>query len=408
MKKGAIIIATILLAITPISCKKKGCTDPLATNYQSEAEKDDGSCVLAADLPAIEITEDITVPTTFENKKYTICADINVTSELTIMPGAIIIMCANTSINVTVDGFIKAIGTADLPIVFKGKTESKGFWVGMAIKSTNPNNIFSYVTVKDAGTYWAWEEATVFLSGSLAMDHSTISNSNNIGLYITDGASISSFTNNTFGNCTTGLNLLPSQVKHLDGTSNFNNNNTNNFIYVRDGDLTTDAIWKKINTPLLHDGIRCQAGLTLQPGIILQAESDQGIDVKSSGYLNCLGTVSDPIVFKGRYSSAGYWKGIKINSNNPNNKFKHVQIQDGGSYWAWEYVNIFILNGKLELDNTTVTISNSYGLFVSSSQVITSGSVQTLSSGVLANNTFMNNGTGANANCTAGCSIFFE
>ena len=37
------LIATTLLATG--ACKKKGCTDPTATNYSSEAKKNDGSCV---------------------------------------------------------------------------------------------------------------------------------------------------------------------------------------------------------------------------------------------------------------------------------------------------------------------------------------------------------------------------
>eukprot|EP00389_Voromonas_pontica_P001688 GDKH01002527.1.p1 GENE.GDKH01002527.1~~GDKH01002527.1.p1 ORF type:complete len:154 (-),score=2.32 GDKH01002527.1:25-486(-) len=42
-------IVALLLAITPLqSCKKKGCTDNLAENYESKAKKDDGSCTYAA------------------------------------------------------------------------------------------------------------------------------------------------------------------------------------------------------------------------------------------------------------------------------------------------------------------------------------------------------------------------
>ncbi len=43
MKLTSIAIAA-LLGITFVSCKKKGCIDPTAVNYNSEAEKDDGSC----------------------------------------------------------------------------------------------------------------------------------------------------------------------------------------------------------------------------------------------------------------------------------------------------------------------------------------------------------------------------
>lgn len=34
-----------LLMITLVSCKKEGCTDATASNYNSEAKKDDGSCI---------------------------------------------------------------------------------------------------------------------------------------------------------------------------------------------------------------------------------------------------------------------------------------------------------------------------------------------------------------------------
>jgi len=44
MKKLTIILAGIALALSFNSCKKKGCTDELATNYTSLAEEDDGTC----------------------------------------------------------------------------------------------------------------------------------------------------------------------------------------------------------------------------------------------------------------------------------------------------------------------------------------------------------------------------
>lgn len=47
MKNTKIIVAGILgltLALGTTSCKKKGCTDSKATNYDANAKKDDGSC----------------------------------------------------------------------------------------------------------------------------------------------------------------------------------------------------------------------------------------------------------------------------------------------------------------------------------------------------------------------------
>jgi len=43
MTKKVILISLAILTIAS-SCKKKGCIDKLANNYNSEAKKDDGSC----------------------------------------------------------------------------------------------------------------------------------------------------------------------------------------------------------------------------------------------------------------------------------------------------------------------------------------------------------------------------
>ena len=42
-KKILFLLAIVCMAAT-FSCKKKGCTDPTALNYNADAKKDDGSC----------------------------------------------------------------------------------------------------------------------------------------------------------------------------------------------------------------------------------------------------------------------------------------------------------------------------------------------------------------------------
>jgi hypothetical protein len=44
MKKIILIVITIFTVTSFTSCKKEGCTDSNATNYNSKAKKDDGSC----------------------------------------------------------------------------------------------------------------------------------------------------------------------------------------------------------------------------------------------------------------------------------------------------------------------------------------------------------------------------
>ena len=44
MKIKLLLGVTLGLGLMATSCKKEGCTDVDATNYNSEAKKDDGTC----------------------------------------------------------------------------------------------------------------------------------------------------------------------------------------------------------------------------------------------------------------------------------------------------------------------------------------------------------------------------
>ena len=53
MKNKKLIIGLgLLMAMSAVACKKEGCTDPTAANYNDKAKKDDGSCTFAESEPA--------------------------------------------------------------------------------------------------------------------------------------------------------------------------------------------------------------------------------------------------------------------------------------------------------------------------------------------------------------------
>lgn len=416
MKLGnGLMIAFLGLAIGFTSCKKEGCTDPLATNYNNKANHDDGTCTYDGITPGtvLNVTENIDVPTTWAAATVKVCGSININAALTINPGVTVIMCATSSLEVFETGSINAVGTAAAPITFKGEVATKGYWEGIYIRSNNPNNQFNYVTVSDAGSYWFWEYANVCLGASakLSMTNSTISNSERVGLFADESATFPAFANNTFSNNgTVGLNLSVRQLSMIDGASNYNLSNGEAFIFARGGTISSNQTWQATTTPILINGtLDVDAGLTINPGASLLMESEAAIHVNATGYLSAVGTASSPISIVGRYASSGYWEGVNFESNNPNNKMAYVTLRDAGSYWFYDYTTVTV-EGRLEMDNCTISNSNSWAVIAyASSTMICGGATQTDAAGVTAFNTITGNGTGPDADCVGGgCTVLFE
>ena len=53
-------LCLFILCFTIISCKKRGCTDPCAINYNAEAVKDNGSCEYSSNCPYETINSSFT------------------------------------------------------------------------------------------------------------------------------------------------------------------------------------------------------------------------------------------------------------------------------------------------------------------------------------------------------------
>lgn len=117
------------LTLGAVSCKKKGCMDATATNYNSEAKKDDNSCKYAdpvVEEGTITVSSNITSNTTWlTGKIYILSTRVTVASgaTLTIQPGVIVKGQAGTGANATAliiarGAKLMAEGTAASPIIF--------------------------------------------------------------------------------------------------------------------------------------------------------------------------------------------------------------------------------------------------------------------------------------------------
>lgn len=129
MKLGVLLL-TAAFTMTAVSCKKEGCTDETATNYDADAKKDDGSCEypdpVDDDESMVMVSSNVTSNTTWSSDKvYVLTTRVAVESgaTLTIEPGTIIKGEVGSGPNATAlivarGAKLMAEGTSTEPIIF--------------------------------------------------------------------------------------------------------------------------------------------------------------------------------------------------------------------------------------------------------------------------------------------------
>lgn len=399
MKNKIVFVVLASAVLVSPSCKKKGCIDPLANNYSVEAEKDNGKC----DYSALEITEDITTNTTWSSgKAYLINSTINVSNNatLTIEPGTIIRFGESGELDVSYSGdfgTIKALGTADKPIVFTSNAQVKnaGDWDGIWLYNGANSCEFRYCTFEYGGGYSDYSGVLTNKGGdNVKVDYCTFKHSQYYGLYHAYGT-FSSITNNNFSN--TGLNNIrvkANEVHHIGVGNDFS---TDILVYGGDIDSPGDVIWLNHGTGYSVDGslnIGSSTGtqLVINPGCVLKfGENDEiSIGYNTTGLINAVGTVVNPITFtsKSTYPTKGDWDGIWFYSNSANgSKLEFCTVSYGGGYN--DDGNIIFKYGqgsKVTINNCIFSYSKGYGLFLSQTSDTSYPN--------MSNNTFSNNTLG--------------
>lgn len=136
--KYALVASIIVLSA---SCKKEGCTDEAATNYNEDAKKDDGSCTYPNETGLVELVGDLSTQTLTKDKKYLLKGQVFVRDgkTLTIQPGTVIFGDKATKGTLIIDrgGKIIADGTVTEPIVMTSNLavgqRDKGDWGGLIL-----------------------------------------------------------------------------------------------------------------------------------------------------------------------------------------------------------------------------------------------------------------------------------
>lgn len=324
------------------------------------------------------LTGGISTATKLENGPadidYCIEGVLDVTAPLEIEPGTVIAIGENGGIGVYDAGSIKAIGTSAEPIVIKGKGAAQGYWRGIHIETNSLNNRFEFVEISDAGSNYVYccnEAASVFLKdGKLAVENSTLSNGGAYGIVVRSNAEFSGFANNTITTHEDAPMLM--HLKHadyLDGETSDFSGNDKDYLEIVDGNVTEPTTAPKNNVPYrVGNGIviNITEELTLNPGVEIQMEENSGLGVFDQGSLTINGTSTQPVVIKGTDLLRGYWRGIHIETNSSKNKFTYAEISNAGSNYVYccnTISTVFLKGGKLNIQNSTLSEGDGYGLY---------------------------------------------
>ncbi len=132
-------------------------------------------------------------------------------------------------------------------------------------------------------------------------------------------------------------------------------------------DITSDTLLKNtISDPnkadyIIEDYIDVSAKLTIEPGVVIMAKSDRSLTITSAGSIVAQGTIQAPIRFIGESNSAGFWRGIRIESNSTYNELDSVEISNTGSSGA----GLIISDGaQAKITNCTFRKNSKFALDV--------------------------------------------
>ena len=167
MKNTKITLIIILFSLINLRCQKEGCTDPNATNYNSEVSNDDGSCKYAIEnflLKGTLSADTVLDPSVIWTMEGRVIVTSGVT--LTIPAGTIIKSKAGTGSNATSliiarGAKLLAEGTESSPIIMTSESDDitigansgsslsenvRGLWGGLLILGNAPGSFSGDVT----------------------------------------------------------------------------------------------------------------------------------------------------------------------------------------------------------------------------------------------------------------------
>lgn len=308
--------------------------------------------------------------------------DVEVHADLMLKAGFELQVPQDGILDVTSEGTLNAVGTADSPVIIHGAKDELGYWVGISFDSKSSSNVLDYVLVENGGgDNWNGNSDSLAMiwmteTAKLKVTHSTLRRSAWYALATIRGADISGFAGNEIRDNTRALHLSGDAAGQVDSDNVFADNSDENVVRVG---LTSHALitaaseWSALAVPyFVSVELRVENDLVLEAGAEVRVAQDVQIIVYPEGSLDASGSANSPVRIVGDESISGYWAGINYASTSTKNRLTYATLSDAGSY-EWYgggdaktsiYVGGFYGDAFVTLKDSTIANADGYGLIV--------------------------------------------
>ncbi len=339
------------------------------------------------DLEPEVISTDISITRTLADRStgvdYRIdgCIDVSGSAVLTIESGVVVEFTQNSCLNVSDFAVLKAVGTANKPIIFTGQQKTKGFWQGISFFETNnTENELTYCTIEYAGTAAVStasdaRQAALIVGkqykdpARLKMNNVTIQHNLNTGLYLYSDSFIDAMKGCTFTDNEEPILVNGEAIHYLDADNSFTGNLKDHVLWLFSSSSSTanaNFTVKELPVPyyLGSDTYAIKAGgnMAINNGATLIVKAGAKLYCTEGGIITMNGTAAKPIVIKGESPQAGYWDGIYA-SNSAKLTMNYVHLSDGGEASTnKKAMATHLSDGELNVTNCVFSNYSIYGL----------------------------------------------
>jgi len=282
---------------------------------------------------------------------------------VTILAGASFEMNTNADLTVSTGGGLIADGTTGA-ITFTGATKQAGFWdyIEFNYDAVNSNCVLKNVTIEYGGGYSS-NGAMVYVENSPTISNCTFRNSDSYGVKI-DNDARPVFTQNTIT-----ANKLSPVLGDFESIGSIGagdySGNMQDYLNIESGTLSENITLLKQNVPYRLNGYNKvqNATLTIQPGTVIEMNSNADLTIGSNGGINAVGTATDSITFTGAAKQKGYWDYLEINNDaiSANCLISNCVIEWGGGYSS-SGAMVYLNSSNATLKNSRIQHSDSWGI----------------------------------------------